>query len=212
MKKALVLMSLLLAVTLLFSGCALIRSVLHPIFDEHFSTPAPTAVPTARPTPTPQPTPEPAPEEPAVEEPAVDAPAAEATAEPIVDVPEEPAAVTAEIPNHTWIAYEPLDDGSWAVYELVFLPSGDMTYMAGWYCSEIAYYGTGTWYASAPGTLEYSLTSSDGDKAGVLTYIVVNGDTLRLTHESGDSLSFIMEEEYGQEFVVKGSSMDQPPF
>ena len=87
-----------------------------------------------------------------------------------------------------------------------------MTYMAGWYCSEIAYYGTGTWYASAPGTLEYDLTSSDGNMVGTMTFVLVNGDTLRLTHESGDSLSFIIEGEYGQEFVVKGSSMDQPPF
>lgn len=145
------------------------------------SSPLPTATPAAKPTPSP--TPEPT---------AIPNPAENLT-------------------GCTWIAYYQSSGVEVFVFEINFHKDGTMDYMAGWYRSEISYYGTGTYSADAK-ILEYSLTAdgySPSSLSGSVGYTCAD-NTLILTLDSGDALTYILEDE-PLVFTVKGSAQDIPP-
>ena len=196
MKKLFSLFALLLSVLMLFSGCSTI-SVLLPADPSPSPTAVPTATPTAEPTATPTaeptatPTAEPTP-----------SPTPETTATP------EPAE---NLTGCTWIAYHESVSGEFFVFELNFHKDGTMDYMSGWYRSEIAYYGTGTYSADAK-NLEYSLTAdgySPASLSGSVGYTCAD-NTLTLTLDSGDALTYILKSE-PLVFAAKGSAQDIPP-
>ena len=125
MKKHIAALACALALLLSFSGCATLFSLRQETdgTSSATQTPAPAATPDATPEPTPASTAEPTP-----------------TASPTPD----PAAA---LQGGTWISYHETDGVEILVFELTFNPDGTMMYLAGWYYSEVAYLGSGTYTA-----------------------------------------------------------------
>ena len=214
MKKTIPLIALILALTVLFSGCSLLLAAgtEKPASSEsetstRLSTPAPTAAPTATPTaaptaePTPTPTAEPTPTP--TPEPT---PTAEPTPTP-TPVPE--AEPIDEILDTMWVAYNSPGSGEHHIYLLNFYSDDSMYYGAGWVKSEMAYSGKGQWTADG-NKISYDIDMDGLSLHGTLKFTLVAGDNLVISHVSGDPLCYLLNSG-DMEFVVQGSSMDIPP-
>ena len=114
-----------------------------------------------------------------------------------------------EITDKAWVAYDYNYNNGYPMYVLNFRSDGTMEYMAGWVKSEIAFLGEGTWTSSGD-QITYSVTGDGYTFNGTLSFVLVAGDNLTLSHVSGDALNYLMESA-PMEFVVQGSAMDQPP-
>ena len=114
-----------------------------------------------------------------------------------------------EITDIMWVAYEYTYNNGYPMYLINFRSDGTMEYIAGWVASEIAFWGEGTW-TSSDNQITYNVSGDDYTFSGTLEFVLVAGDTLALSHVSGDPLNYLMESG-PLEFVVQGSSMDNPP-
>ena len=86
-----------------------------------------------------------------------------------------------------------------------------MSYMAGWYLSEIAYQGAGT-YSADGARITYTLSSDSFEPAqmsGSVAYSLADG-LLTLSASEGDALTYLLESE-ALTFAVEGSAQDVPP-
>lgn len=189
MKKHIAALACALALLLSFSGCATLFSLRQETdgASSATQTPAPAATPDATPEPTPASTAEPTP-----------------TASPTPD----PAAA---LQGGTWISYHETDGVEILVFELTFNPDGTMTYLAGWYYSEVAYLGSGTYTADGE-RIAYSLSSDAHEPAqmdGSAAYSLADG-LLTLSAPEGDAFTYLLESE-SLTFAVKGSAQDVPP-
>lgn len=210
MKKAIFLIALVLALTVLFSGCSLLFAVgtENPASSEsetstRLSTPAPTAAPTATPTAAPTATPSPTP---TAEPTPTPTPTAEPTPTPTPVPQTEPID---EILDTMWVAYNSPDSGEHHIYLLNFYSDGSMYYGAGWVKSEFAYSGKGQWTADG-NKVNYDIEMDGLSLHGTLKFTLVAGDNLVISHVSGDPLCYLLNSG-NMEFVVQGSSMDIPP-
>ncbi len=114
-----------------------------------------------------------------------------------------------EITDTMWVAYEYTNNNGYPMYLINFRSDGTMHYSAGWVKSEIAFSGEGTW-TSSDNQITYDVSGDGYTFSGTLEFVLVAGDTLALSHVSGDPLNYLMESG-PLEFVVQGSSMDNPP-
>lgn len=134
----------------------------------------------------------------------------------VADISEETAEVItevfdpiSEITDTMWVAYEYTYNNGYPMYLINFNSDGTMEYCAGWVKSEIAFLGEGTWTSSGD-QITYDITGDGYTFCGTLKFVLVAGDNLVLSHVSGDALNYLMESG-PLEFVVQGSSMDNPP-
>lgn len=144
-------------------------------------TAQPTEAPTAEPTPTASPTAEPTP---------------------------DPAAA---LQGCTWVAYAETSGVEHFIFKLNFNEDGTMSYMAGWYMSEVAYQGTGTYTADGE-RITYTLSSDSFEPAqmsGSIAYTLSDGQ-LTLSASEGDALTYLLESG-SLTFAVEGSAQDVPP-
>ena len=139
MKKYIAALACALALLVPCSGCATLASVGGAEESSAAETAQPTEAPTAAPTPTAEPT-----------------PTASPTAEPTPD----PAAA---LQGCTWVAYAETSGVEHFIFKLNFNEDGTMSYMAGWYMSEVAYQGTGTYTADGE-RITYTLSSDSADE------------------------------------------------
>ena len=114
-----------------------------------------------------------------------------------------------EITDTMWVAYEYTNNNGYPMYLINFRSDGTMEYIAGWVASEIAFWGEGTW-TSSDNQITYNVSGDDYIFSGTLEFVLVAGDTLALSHVSGDPLNYLMESG-PLEFVVQGCYMDNPP-
>ena len=137
----------------------------------------------------------------------------ESVAETIVESVEEVSNAdfdpVTEITDTMWVAYGYDYNNGYPMYVINFRSDGTMEYMAGWVQSEIAFAGEGTWTSSGD-QITYNVTGDGYTFAGTLEFVLVAGDNLVISHVSGDALNYLLEEG-PMEFVVQGSSMDNPP-
>lgn len=189
MKKYIAALACALALLVPCSGCATLASVGGAEESSAAETAQPTEAPTAAPTPTAEPTPtvEPTP-----------------TAEPTPD----PAAA---LQGCTWVAYAETSGVEHFIFKLNFNDDGTMSYMAGWYMSEVAYQGTGTYTADGE-RITYTLSSDSFEPAqmsGSIAYTLSDGQ-LTLSASEGDALTYLLESG-SLTFAVEGSAQDVPP-
>ena len=189
MKKHIAALACALALLLSFSGCATLFSLRQEAdgASSATQTPVPTAAQDATPEPTPAPPAEPTP-----------------TASPTPD----PAAA---LQGCTWVAYSESSGFEHFIFKLNFNADGTMSYMAGWYLSEIAYQGAGT-YSADGARITYTLSSDSFEPAqmsGSVAYSLADG-LLTLSASEGDALTYLLESE-ALTFAVEGSAQDVPP-
>ena len=189
MNKYIAALACALALLVPCSGCATLASVGGAEESSAAETAQPTEAPTAAPTPTAEPTPtvEPTP-----------------TAEPTPD----PAAA---LQGCTWVTYAETSGVEHFIFKLNFNDDGTMSYMAGWYMSEVAYQGTGTYTADGE-RITYTLSSDSFEPAqmsGSIAYTLSDGQ-LTLSASEGDALTYLLESG-SLTFAVEGSAQDVPP-
>ncbi len=187
MKKYIAALACALALLVPCSGCATLASVGGAEESSAAETAQPTEAPTAAPTPTAEPT-----------------PTASPTAEPTPD----PAAA---LQGCTWVAYAETSGVEHFIFKLNFNDDGTMSYMAGWYMSEVAYQGTGTYTADGE-RITYTLSSDSFEPAqmsGSIAYTLSDGQ-LTLSASEGDALTYLLESG-SLTFAVEGSAQDVPP-
>ena len=114
-----------------------------------------------------------------------------------------------DILDTMWVAYEYTFNNGYPMYLISFRSDGTMHYSAGWVKSEIAFSGEGTWTSSG-NQITYAVSGDGMSFYGTLEFTLVAGDNLVLSHVSGDALNYLMANA-PMEFVVQGSSMDNPP-
>lgn len=187
MKKYIAALACALALLVPCSGCATLASVGGAEESSAAETAQPTEAPTAAPTPTAEPT-----------------PTASPTAEPTPD----PAAA---LQGCTWVAYAETSGVEHFIFKLNFNDDGTMSYMAGWYMSEVAYQGAGTYTADGE-RITYTLSSDSFEPAqmsGSIAYALSDGQ-LTLSSSEGDALTYLLESG-SLTFAVEGSAQDVPP-
>lgn len=187
MKKYIAALACALALLVPCSGCATLASVGEAEESSAAETAQLTETPTAAPTPTTEPT-----------------PTASPTAEPTPD----PAAA---LQGCTWVAYAETSGVEHFIFKLNFNEDGTMSYMAGWYRSEVAYQGTGTYTADGE-RITYTLSSDSFEPAqmsGSIAYTLSDGQ-LTLSASEGDALTYLLESG-SLTFAVEGSAQDVPP-
>lgn len=187
MKKYIAALACALALLVPCSGCATLASVGGAEESSAAETAQPTEAPTAAPTPTAEPT-----------------PTASPTAEPTPD----PAAA---LQGCTWVTYAETSGVEHFIFKLNFNDDGTMSYMAGWYMSEVAYQGTGTYTADGE-RITYTLSSDSFEPAqmnGSIAYTLSDGQ-LTLSASEGDALTYLLESG-SLTFAVEGSAQDVPP-
>ena len=189
MKKYIAALACALALLVPCSGCATLASVGGAEESSAAETAQPTEAPTAAPTPTAEPTPtvEPTP-----------------TAEPTPD----PAAA---LQGCTWVTYAETSGVEHFIFKLNFNEDGTISYMAGWYMSEVAYQGTGTYTADGE-RITYTLSSDSFEPAqmsGSIAYTLSDGQ-LTLSASEGDALTYLLESG-SLTFAVENSAQDVPP-
>ena len=193
MKKYIAALACALALLVPCSGCATLASVGGAEESSATETAQPTEAPTAVPTPTAEPTPTVEP-----------TPTASPTAEPTPD----PAAA---LQGCTWVAYAETSGVEHFIFKLNFNDDGTMSYMAGWYMSEVAYQGAGTYTADGE-RITYTLSSDSFEPAqmsGSIAYTLSDGQ-LTLSASEGDALTYLLESG-SLTFAVEGSAQDVPP-
>lgn len=189
MKKYIAALACALALLVPCSGCATLASVGGTEESSAAETAQPTEAPTAAPTPTAEPTPTTAPTP---------------TAEPTPDS-------AAALQGCTWVAYAETSGVEHFIFKLNFNEDGTMSYMAGWYMSEVAYQGTGTYTADGE-RITYTLSSDSFEPAqmsGSIAYTLSDGQ-LTLSASEGDALTYLLESG-SLTFAVEGSAQDVPP-
>lgn len=189
MKKYIAALACALALLVPCSGCATLASVGGAEESSAAETAQPTETPTAAPTPTAEPTPTTAP-----------TPTAEPTPDP-----------AAALQGCTWVAYAETSGVEHFIFKLNFNDDGTMSYMAGWYMSEVAYQGTGTYTADGE-RITYTLSSDSFEPAqmsGSIAYTLSDGQ-LTLSASEGDALTYLLESG-SLTFAVEGSAQDVPP-
>lgn len=189
MKKYIAALACALALLVPCSGCATLASVGGAEESSAAETAQPTEAPTAAPTPTAEPTPTTAP-----------TPTAEPTPDP-----------AAALQGCTWVAYAETSGVEHFIFKLNFNDDGTMSYMAGWYRSEVAYQGTGTYTADGE-RITYTLSSDSFEPAqmsGSIAYTLSDGQ-LTLSASEGDALTYLLESG-SLTFAVEGSAQDVPP-
>lgn len=189
MKKYIAALACALALLVPCSGCATLASVGGAEESSAAETAQPTEAPTAAPTPTAEPTPTAAP-----------TPTAEPTPDP-----------AAALQGCTWVAYAETSGVEHFIFKLNFNDDGTMSYMAGWYMSEVAYQGAGTYTADGE-RITYTLSSDSFEPAqmsGSIAYALSDGQ-LTLSASEGDALTYLLESG-SLTFAVEGSAQDVPP-
>ncbi len=189
MKKYIAALACALALLVPCSGCATLASVGGAEESSAAETAQPTETPTAAPTPTAEPTPTTAP-----------TPTAEPTPDP-----------AAALQGCTWVAYAETSGVEHFIFKLNFNDDGTMSYMAGWYMSEVAYQGAGTYTADGE-RITYTLSSDSFEPAqmsGSIAYTLSDGQ-LTLSASEGDALTYLLESG-SLTFAVEGSAQDVPP-
>ena len=189
MKKYIAALACALALLVPCSGCATLASVGGAEESSAAETAQPTEAPTAAPTPTAEPTPTTAP-----------TPTAEPTPDP-----------AAALQGCTWVAYAETSGVEHFIFKLNFNEDGTMSYMAGWYMSEVAYQGAGTYTADGE-RITYTLSSDSFEPAqmsGSIAYTLSDGQ-LTLSSSEGDALTYLLESG-SLTFAVEGSAQDVPP-
>lgn len=189
MKKYIAALACALALLVPCSGCATLASVGGAEESSAAETAQPTEAPTAAPTPTAEPTPTTAP-----------TPTAEPTPDP-----------AAALQGCTWVAYAETSGVEHFIFKLNFNDDGTMSYMAGWYMSEVAYQGAGTYTADGE-RITYTLSSDSFEPAqmsGSIAYTLSDGQ-LTLSASEGDALTYLLESG-SLTFAVEGSAQDVPP-
>lgn len=189
MKKYIAALACALALLVPCSGCATLASVGGAEESSAAETAQPTEAPTAAPTPTAEPTPTTAP-----------TPTAEPTPDP-----------AAALQGCTWVTYAETSGVEHFIFKLNFNDDGTMSYMAGWYMSEVAYQGTGTYTADGE-RITYTLSSDSFEPAqmsGSIAYTLSDGQ-LTLSASEGDALTYLLESG-SLTFAVEGSAQDVPP-
>lgn len=189
MKKYIAALACALALLVPCSGCATLASVGGAEESSAAETAQPTEAPTAAPTPTAEPTPTTAP-----------TPTAEPTPDP-----------AAALQGCTWVAYAETSGVEHFIFKLNFNEDGTISYMAGWYMSEVAYQGTGTYTADGE-RITYTLSSDSFEPAqmsGSIAYTLSDGQ-LTLSASEGDALTYLLESG-SLTFAVEGSAQDVPP-
>ena len=189
MKKYIAALACALALLVPCSGCATLASVGGAEESSAAETAQPTEAPTAAPTPTAEPTPTTAP-----------TPTAEPTPDP-----------AAALQGCTWVAYAETSGVEHFIFKLNFNEDGTMSYMAGWYMSEVAYQGTGTYTADGE-RITYTLSSDSFEPAqmsGSIAYTLSDGQ-LTLSASEGDALTYLLESG-SLTFAVENSAQDVPP-
>lgn len=181
MKKYIAALACALALLVPCSGCSTLASVGGAEESSAAETAQPTEAPTAAPTPTASPTAEPTP---------------------------DPAAA---LQGCTWVAYAETSGVEHFIFKLNFNEDGTMSYMAGWYMSEVAYQGAGTYTADGE-RITYTLSSDSFEPAqmsGSIAYTLSDGQ-LTLSASEGDALTYLLESG-SLTFAVEGSAQDVPP-
>ena len=189
MKKYIAALACALALLVPCSGCATLASVGGAEESSAAETAQPTEAPTAAPTPTAEPTPTTAP-----------TPTAEPTPDP-----------AAALQGCTWVTYAETSGVEHFIFKLNFNDDGTMSYMAGWYMSEVAYQGTGTYTADGE-RITYTLSSDSFEPAqmsGSIAYTLSDGQ-LTLSASEGDALTYLLESG-SLTFAVENSAQDVPP-
>lgn len=189
MKKYIAALACALALLVPCSGCATLASVGGAEESSAAETAQPTEAPTAAPTPTAEPTPTTAP-----------TPTAEPTPDP-----------AAALQGCTWVTYAETSGVEHFIFKLSFNDDGTMSYMAGWYMSEVAYQGAGTYTADGE-RITYTLSSDSFEPAqmsGSIAYTLSDGQ-LTLSASEGDALTYLLESG-SLTFAVEGSAQDVPP-
>lgn len=189
MKKYIAALACALALLVPCSGCATLASVGGAEESSAAETAQPTEAPTAAPTPTAEPTPTAAP-----------TPTAEPTPDP-----------AAALQGCTWVAYAETSGVEHFIFKLNFNDDGTMSYMAGWYMSEVAYQGAGTYTADGE-RITYTLSSDSFEPAqmsGSIAYTLTDGQ-LTLSASEGDALTYLLESD-SLTFAVENSAQDVPP-
>lgn len=189
MKKYIAALACALALLVPCSGCATLASVGGAEESSAAETAQPTEAPTAAPTPTAEPTPTAAP-----------TPTAEPTPDP-----------AAALQGCTWVAYAETSGVEHFIFKLNFNDDGTMSYMAGWYMSEVAYQGAGT-YTTDGERITYTLSSDSFEPAqmsGSIAYTLSDGQ-LTLSASEGDALTYLLESG-SLTFAVENSAQDVPP-
>lgn len=189
MKKYIAALACALALLVPCSGCATLASVGGAEESSAAETAQPTESPTAAPTPTAEPTPTVGP-----------TPTAEPTPDP-----------AAALQGCTWVAYAETSGVEHFIFKLNFNDDGTMSYMAGWYMSEVAYQGAGTYTADGE-RITYTLSSDSFEPAqmsGSIAYTLSDGQ-LTLSASEGDALTYLLESG-SLTFAVEGSAQDVPP-
>ena len=189
MKKYIAALACALALLVPCSGCATLASVGGAEESSAAETAQPTEAPTAAPTPTAEPTPTTAP-----------TPTAEPTPDP-----------AAALQGCTWVTYAETSGVEHFIFKLNFNEDGTISYMAGWYMSEVAYQGTGTYTADGE-RITYTLSSDSFEPAqmsGSIAYTLSDGQ-LTLSASEGDALTYLLESG-SLTFAVEGSAQDVPP-
>ena len=189
MKKYIAALACALALLVPCSGCATLASVGGAEESSAAETAQPTEAPTAAPTPTAEPTPTTAP-----------TPTAEPTPDP-----------AAALQGCTWVAYAETSGVEHFIFKLNFNDDGTMSYMAGWYMSEVAYQGAGTYTADGE-RITYTLSSDSFEPAqmsGSIAYTLSDGQ-LTLSASEGDALTYLLESG-SLTFAVENSAQDVPP-
>jgi len=87
------------------------------------------------------------------------------------------------------------EDAEDFIFFLCFSESGQVTYVAGWYLSEIACVYTGAYTVENDDVLKLEMTDAESSDTMSATYaFTVLEGTLTLTKQSGDGLSYLFED------------------
>jgi len=93
-----------------------------------------------------------------------------------------------------WECVAVTDEAEDYIYSLCFTKQGDVTFVAGWYQSEIVSVYAGQFTIEDEGVLELDMTDIESSATLMGTYsFVVSEGTLILTKQCGDSLSYLFE-------------------
>jgi len=102
-----------------------------------------------------------------------------------------------------WECLVETEDEEDFIFVLHFTEPNQVTYIAGWYLSEIASMYTGEYTVENDDVLKLEMTEVDSSDtiSGVYTFTISDGKLI-LTKQGGDSLSYLFEEDVPMEFTA----------
>jgi len=93
-----------------------------------------------------------------------------------------------------WVCIVETEDANDFVFFLLFIEPGDVTFTAGWVQGEIAGFYTGCFTIIDDGVLSLEMTDNESSDTLIGTYSFhVSEDTLLLSNQSGDCLSYLFK-------------------